>query len=110
MNYDKKLKNLIRRAESEPDSLDAWRSLALALLRKEKINPLEEERIIEEFNNRIKENMGKKIDNSSLYAGSPMYFYCMYCEILVETLPENYYLSERLSPMPVMRSMNVNNI
>lgn len=32
----------------------------------------------------------KKIDNSKLYAGSPMYFYCKGCTKHVATLPENY--------------------
>ena len=34
-------------------------------------------------------NQPKKIDNNSLYAGSPMYFYCLSCgaEIVV---PESY--------------------
>jgi hypothetical protein len=30
----------------------------------------------------------KRIDNSSLYAGSPMYYYCILCGGLAETLPE----------------------
>lgn len=32
----------------------------------------------------------KKIDNASLYAGSPMYFYCHGCTKHVATLPESY--------------------
>jgi uncharacterized OB-fold protein len=32
----------------------------------------------------------KKIDNSSLYAGSPMYFYCKTCGAIADILPENY--------------------
>ena len=43
---------------------------------------------------RRKENKKKKrIDNSSLPAGSPMYFYCKSCGGLADTLPENYFLS-----------------
>ncbi len=32
----------------------------------------------------------KKIDNSSLHAGSLMYFYCKSCDGLADTLPESY--------------------
>ena len=40
---------------------------------------------------RHKENAKKKkIDNGSLYAGSPMYFYCKSCDGLADTLPESY--------------------
>lgn len=40
---------------------------------------------------RRKENAKKKkIDNGSLYAGSPMYFYCKSCDGLADTLPESY--------------------
>jgi hypothetical protein len=35
------------------------------------------------------------IDNSSISAGMPMLFYCKYCGILVETLPEDYLFSPR---------------
>ena len=43
---------------------------------------------------RREENATKtKIDNSSLRAGSPMYFYCKSCDGLADTLPENYFLS-----------------
>lgn len=31
-----------------------------------------------------------RINNSTLYAGSPMYFYCAHCGINHETLPEGY--------------------
>lgn len=36
------------------------------------------------------ENKGKQINNSSLRAGSPMYFYCRHCGVHTETLPESY--------------------
>lgn len=43
---------------------------------------------------RRKENAKKeKIDNGSLHAGSSMYFYCILCDGLADTLPENYFLS-----------------
>jgi uncharacterized OB-fold protein len=32
----------------------------------------------------------KQIDNASLYAGSPMYFYCRSCGHLSDTKPEGY--------------------
>ena len=34
-----------------------------------------------------------QIDNSKLYAGSPMYFYCVGCGLVSDELPENYFLS-----------------
>ena len=40
---------------------------------------------------RREENAKKeKIDNASLYAGSSMYFYCVSCNGLADTLPETY--------------------
>ena len=35
-------------------------------------------------------NQPKRIDNASLYAGSPMYFYCVSCGHLADTKPEDY--------------------
>ena len=35
-------------------------------------------------------NKPKRINNASLYAGSPMYFYCIMCGYLAGTLPESY--------------------
>ncbi len=32
----------------------------------------------------------ERIDNSKLYAGSPMYFYCHTCGALADVLPESY--------------------
>jgi hypothetical protein len=37
-----------------------------------------------------RENPPKKIDNSSLYAGSDMYFYCHSCGRLADVKPEDY--------------------
>jgi len=31
-----------------------------------------------------------KVENQSLYAGSPMYYYCQACGMPTEVLPENY--------------------
>ena len=36
------------------------------------------------------ENCPKQIDNSSLYAGSPMYFYCKVCGHQSDVKPEGY--------------------
>lgn len=44
---------------------------------------------IMEFNKR-KANPPKRIDNASLYAGSPMYFYCVLCGHLADTKPESF--------------------
>lgn len=35
-----------------------------------------------------KANPPEKVDNASLYAGSPMYYYCQSCGHLAEVLPE----------------------
>lgn len=37
-----------------------------------------------------RENPPRHIDNASLHAGSPMYFYCIACGWLAETKPESY--------------------
>ncbi|MFA5870430.1 MAG: hypothetical protein WC842_00875 [Candidatus Paceibacterota bacterium] len=37
-----------------------------------------------------RKNKPEQIDNTSLYAGSPMYFYCKSCGHLADTLPESY--------------------
>ena len=40
---------------------------------------------------RRKEAKGvKKINSASLYAGSPMYYYCKLCELLAAKLPETH--------------------
>lgn len=36
-------------------------------------------------------NQPEKIDNSKLYAGSPMHYYCKACGHLAETLPESHF-------------------
>lgn len=33
----------------------------------------------------------ERIDNSSLHAGSPMYYYCRECGVHTETLPEGHW-------------------
>lgn len=39
---------------------------------------------------RKERNVGKQIDNSSLFAGSPMYYYCKQCGEHLCTLPESH--------------------
>jgi hypothetical protein len=36
-------------------------------------------------------NVGKQVDNASLHAGSPMYYYCRACGAHTATLPEDWY-------------------
>ena len=44
-----------------------------------------------QWKKRREENAKKeKIDNASLHAGSPMYFYCTSCGVLSDTKPEGY--------------------
>ena len=38
---------------------------------------------------------GYRIDNSSLPAGSPMYFYCISCGCVADVLPESYNCQPR---------------
>jgi len=46
---------------------------------------------MKQFEKRKKKNSKEaKIDNSSLYAGSPMYFYCKFCDAQTDVLPECY--------------------
>jgi hypothetical protein len=42
------------------------------------------------FQKRKKRNKGNRIDNASLRAGSPMYFFCKYCDETTGVLPEGY--------------------
>jgi len=46
---------------------------------------------VEQFVKRFRENQDKgQVDNSTLYAGSPMYYYCRHCSELTEVLPESH--------------------
>ena len=38
-----------------------------------------------------RKNKPERIDNASLYAGSPMYYYCYTCGHLSDVLPESHY-------------------
>jgi hypothetical protein len=42
-----------------------------------------------------RKNPPQHIDNASLYAGSPMYFYCVSCAHIADTKPENYLFPPR---------------
>lgn len=44
---------------------------------------------------RAENSQKEKINNASLYAGSPMYYYCKSCDALAATLPECH-----ISPAP----------
>lgn len=48
------------------------------------------EQAIEDIIRRRAENVGKRENNESLPAGSPMYFYCLHCAGLSDILPETY--------------------
>jgi hypothetical protein len=39
----------------------------------------------------LEESQKEKVNNSSLYAGSPMYYYCRGCTCLTEVLPESHW-------------------
>lgn len=47
------------------------------------------DKLINDFIER-RQNPPKYINNSSLYAGSPMYFYCNHCQHVSDVLPESY--------------------
>lgn len=48
-----------------------------------------EQRMIDHFVERVKESkINPPIDNSRLYAGSPMYYYCVECGAFITSLPE----------------------
>lgn len=55
------------------------------------ISPIEK-RLLKQFRHRKKKSSrkGYTIDDSLLYAGSPMHYYCRHCGIHTETLPENH--------------------
>jgi hypothetical protein len=40
---------------------------------------------------RREHNAGQQVDNSTLYAGSPMYYYCETCGTHVATKPEGWW-------------------
>jgi hypothetical protein len=46
---------------------------------------------MEQYKKRKEENKGKQIDNSTLRAGSSMYYYCKFCGVHTETLPESHW-------------------
>jgi hypothetical protein len=48
-----------------------------------------EAKLLRELQDRI-QNCPKQVNNSSLYAGSPMFFYCQLCGHESDRLPESY--------------------
>lgn len=46
---------------------------------------------MEQYKKRCETYHGKQIDNSKLYAGSPMYYYCKYCGAQTMVVPESYW-------------------
>lgn len=44
-----------------------------------------------QFVKRYREHQGKQINNSSLHAGSPMYYYCRHCAVGTDVLPESHF-------------------
>jgi rubrerythrin len=61
---------------------------------------------MEQYKKRRYENEGKQIDNASLYAGSPMYYYCRFCGILTMRVPESYcgQIKEVCDPCEVLHA------
>jgi hypothetical protein len=51
---------------------------------------------MEQYRKRKEANQGKQIKNSSLPAGSPMYYYCKFCSIKTETLPEAHICAPKV--------------
>jgi hypothetical protein len=61
---------------------------------------------LKQFKRRKTVNAEKQqVDNSSLYAGSPMHYYCRFCGDETETLPENHVTAPKTScdPCKVLR-------
>lgn len=46
---------------------------------------------LDELEQRREFNVGKQVDNSKLYAGSAMYYYCKCCGAHVATKPEGWW-------------------
>jgi hypothetical protein len=46
---------------------------------------------IEELEQRRIDNIGKQVDNASLQAGAPMYYYCHACGAPAAVLPEGWW-------------------
>lgn len=60
---------------------------------------------MEQFKKRKEENKGKQIDNSSLPAGAPMFYYCRFCGAHICTLPEGHtqLISTVCHPCKILR-------
>ncbi len=46
---------------------------------------------MKQFKKRKAQWKGKQVDNASLYAGSPMYYYCKHCGCQTCVLPECHW-------------------
>lgn len=46
---------------------------------------------IDKFVERKLKHAGKQIDNSTLYAGSPMHYYCRHCDVKTDVLSEGHF-------------------
>lgn len=46
---------------------------------------------MERLQERREKMRGQQVDNGALPVGSPMYYYCHSCGVLVATLPEDWY-------------------
>lgn len=55
---------------------------------------------LEQYRKRVEENRGKQINNSTLPAGSSMYYYCEHCGAHTETLPELHTKAPRIICVP----------
>ena len=55
---------------------------------------------LEQYSKRREQYQGKQINNSSLLAGSPMYYYCKFCGCPTETLPELHMKSPKIKCDP----------
>lgn len=55
-------------------------------------NPAREARLAELEARRTQSMLIGQINNSELYAGSPMYYYCIYCGVQTDVKPETWFL------------------
>lgn len=46
---------------------------------------------MKQFKKRKAKWKGKQVNNASLYAGSPMYYYCKFCGCETDVLPESHW-------------------
>jgi hypothetical protein len=53
--------------------------------------PVAKDPRLDELQARREASIGNQVDNGTLQAGSPMYYYCKCCGVHVATLPENWW-------------------